>query len=445
MTTNAYKLLTTGGYANVYYHKDRQIIKKVQPTIIDLDETTRIVQYSSVVDLATHASLDILPGLPVMLDYSITPKSVKLYMPYYGKPLHKAVSEWNKKPDNQRGSRIMHIFASLIDTCMQLEHNGIQHTDIKPSNVLISEVLQVTLIDFNIVSSLRCHKDRLVWESAIGTWNYCAPEITKDSKPTDTSMVWSLGLLLAYMYATIPILETNHNDCDGEDHASKREYWINLFAFERKHSPEYFDLPCKHKYLMPVALQDIYKRCTQWDPSKRCTLFELRTMIHVYRTSEPPPPLLLHTVTWPADPTKQNPELRQHAIQLIHKLCKATNLERVFVLMVSWIDRLPYNEIHPIDIGALYALAMMLLGNYLFDDTSLYVKLVAVLDISSDMTILIDHVFTIGQALEWRLWEKSTDVALCEMGKVDSIEFMKNLLLHIQRPYTLAELAMSTI
>ncbi len=441
-TANAYGLLTTGGYANVYYHKERQLIKKVQPTVVDMDDTTRIVQYSSIVDLATHASLDILPGLPVMLDYSVTPKSVKIYMPYYGKPLHKVVSEWNKKADNQRELRIMHVFSKLIDTCMQLEHNGIQHTDIKPSNILVNDFLQVTLIDFNILSSLRCHDDRLVWESAIGTWNYCAPEITRDATPSSTSMVWSLGLILAYMYAHIPLLDCSE---ESDDPSTKRDYWIRLFEVERQRNPQHLDLSRKHKYLMPTALQNIYAHCMQWDPDARCTLYELRTMLHLYRTSEPPLPILLHTVTWPADPTKQDPITRQDNIELIHHLCKKTDAERVLVLMISWMDRLPYDEINVMDIAALYALAIMLLGNYLFDDVPLCNQIVDILDIPSDMSVLIDHIFTIGQALEWRLWEKTTDVALCEMGIKNAVAFMKHKLLHIRQPYTLADLAMSTI
>lgn len=443
---NKFGLLSTGGYAYVYYHKERQLIRKVQPCIVKTDETdlnSGIIQYSSIVDLASHASFDILPGLPVMLDYSITPKNLKIYMPYYGKPLHKIVSLWNhEKGYEERETSILHVLANLIDTCMQLEHNGVQHTDIKPSNVLVNDFQQVTLIDFNIMSSLRCHKGELKWESSIGTWSYCAPEIVEKSAPTNTSMVWSLGLILAYMYGTFPLIE--RLGMNNED-AMNRDLWVKLFSDERERNSEHLNLPSKHKLLMSSSLQYIFSMCTRWKPEERCSLFELRSMIHLYRTGHIPTPLYLHTVSWLADPRRIPADTREEAIETLYRLCRATDTERIFVQMVSWLDRLPYNQVDVMDIAALFCLALMLLGNYVFDDRDMCVILVAKLDIPNDMRLIMEHVFTIGQALQWRLWEKTVDVSLCEMGKKDAILCMKEILLDIKTPYTMAELAMSTI
>ncbi len=443
---NHFELLSTGGYAYVYYHKERQLIRKVQQCTVkvdDKDPNSRIIQYSAIVDLVSHASLDIIPGLPVMLDYSITSKNVNIYMPYYGKPLHKIVTIWNnEKCHKDRELAILHILANLIDTCVQLEHNGIQHTDIKPSNVLVNDFHQVTLIDFNIMSSLRCHKNKLKWESSIGTWSYCAPEIVSKSMPTNTSVVWSLGLLLAYMFGTFPLIE-RHGMTDAN--AMNRQVWVELFKNEYDRNSEHLSLPNKHKLIMPSSLQYIYSRCTQWNPDDRLSLFELRSIIHLYRTGQIPPPLYLHTVSWIADPMHLPTDMREQAIEILYKLCVGTDTERIFVQMVSWLDRLPYNEVNAMDVAALFCLGLMLLGNYVFDDPEFYVVLFAKLDIPNDKNILMEHIVTIGQALQWRLWEKTADVSLCEMGKKHAISCIKDVLLNIKTKYTMADLAMSTI
>lgn len=437
---NTFGLLSTGGYANVYYHKERQLIKKVQPTIVELDDKSRILQYASIVDLASHASLDVLPGLPVMLDYAITPKSVKIYMPYYGKPLHKVVHEWR---DAYHETRVLRVLTSLVETCMQLEHNGMQHTDIKPSNILVSDKLQVTLIDFNIMSSLRCRGDGLGWDPAIGTWNYCAPEIVEHSAPTTTSMVWSLGLLMAYMFSRTLFSERT------DEEARTRELWVSVLQKEREANPEHLRIPSKHKLVMPPWLQYAFSRCMQWDPVERWSLFELRTMLYVYRTSAPAPCLYLHTISWLSDPRRLDFAERQQAIETIHELCVATHTEHVFVLIVSWMDRLPYMSIKMIDIAALFALANMLLGNFVFDDETLcaVIAIKLGLGLEDSESQVMEHVIAVGQALGWKLWEKTTDVYLAEMGKSTTwaIAYMKGLLLEIQHPYTMAELAASCI
>lgn len=438
MTTNAYKLLTTGGYANVYYHKDRQIIKKVQPTIIDLDETTRIVQYSSVVDLATHASLDILPGLPVMLDYSITPKSVKLYMPYYGKPLHKAVSEWNKKPDNQRGSRIMHIFASLIDTCMQLEHNGIQHTDIKPSNVLISEVLQVTLIDFNIVSSLRCHKDRLVWESAIGTWNYCAPEITEYLRPSDTSMVWSIGLLIAYICYRCPFYAYPMSDARRYKHKT----WRTMIQQCRAKNPRHLPLTDAHMAFIPTGLYELYEEATAWDPKNRISLKELREKLRSIHF-----PNMSSFTPWIsrfyADPTKMPSELRKPGIQILYSCCKRMNMMTLFCNAVSIFDRchaIIYPNNSPQIMGAILYLLGLMKGYYVIDNPKWTEPVCELLKLKS-FHELEPLVWEIGEWVRWEVLEKGADVYLAEKKRSFIYSRLRRKLLSIQKPYCMQSLA----
>lgn len=435
-------LLTTGGYANVYYSKSKQLVKKVQPSIVQTDEKHCILQYSSIVDLVTHASFETLPGVPVLLGHSVTQTSVKMYMPYYGRPLNKVVADWNMQHENNREVKILNILITLIETCMQLEHNGVQHTDIKPSNILISDFGQVTLIDFNIMSSIRCHNDHLEWEEAIGTWSYCAPEIIEHSAPSNTSTTWSLGLIMGYMFGSFPLLERRNMT---DEQIASRDHWVGVFQRERAYNSEYLTLPPKHRSIMSSSLQYIYTQCTQWDPHARISLFELRSMVYLYMTHATPPPLFLHTITWHANPSHIPSDVRIEAIEIAFTLCKHTGAERMFVLIVSWIDRLPYDTVDTMDIAALFVLALMLLGNYVFDDKQLCACMIDELQLPNDLNLLMDHVIIIGQALQWKLWEKSTDVSLCEMGVENCVVRMKQVLLDREEPYTLAELAASTI
>jgi serine/threonine protein kinase len=98
-------------------------------------------------------------------------------------------------------STILQIIASIIKQCMLLNKLGIQHTDLKPSNILINETTkEVTIIDYNICSIKSSGKTHFGWSFGIGTWCFCAPEIIYNEEPSDTSCMdyWSFNCIFIY-------------------------------------------------------------------------------------------------------------------------------------------------------------------------------------------------------------------------------------------------------
>jgi mitogen-activated protein kinase kinase 1 len=68
------------------------------------------------------------------------------------------------------------------------------HSDLKPSNILISETGQVKLADFGMARQLTESIDQA--QSFLGTMCYMSPERLKTEKYNFKSDIWSLGLIV---------------------------------------------------------------------------------------------------------------------------------------------------------------------------------------------------------------------------------------------------------
>lgn len=430
-------LLASGGYARVYCTDDRQYVKKIQPITTTVDES-KLLQYSTLVDLVIHESLSTIPGLPFLMRHEQNDDNIELYMPNYGKPLNSAL---RFVPEHERQNFAIQVLLSLVTTCMQLQHNGLQHTDLKPSNILVSSRNDVTIIDFNIVSSMYVDSktDKIHWADSIGTWNYCAPELICSYKVYETSIVWTLGLLLAYMIHAFP-LDSQRSSMSRKQLASRR-HWKTLYDNLRNEYTEHLPLPSEHAHKMSKQLQYIFERCTKWEPSERITLYELYSMLHLMQKKDRLPPTLhLHTISWVADPTHIPPQKRTLAIQIAHDLCQHFEKMNVLVRIISWIDRLELIDISTNVIVACFCLAWMLQGEYVLNDEHVLTDL-RVLFEDFDLETLMADILHIGKSLSWRLWEKTADVYFAEQNRRDVIPKLYQVLKEIDKPYTMYQLA----
>ncbi|VDM98678.1 unnamed protein product [Thelazia callipaeda] len=97
-------------------------------------------------------------------------------------------------------------FLQIVEAVSYLHGVGILHRDLKPGNVLLSDVDKVKLADFGLaikVSDLPYSS-----LSICGTPNYLSPEVLKREGHSKESEAWSLGCMLFCMLVGKPPFET---------------------------------------------------------------------------------------------------------------------------------------------------------------------------------------------------------------------------------------------
>jgi len=203
-------------------------------------------------------------------------------MPYYGEDLN----TWTLRASYE--DRIKHlkdILISLVTACIELEHIGIQHTDIKPGNILIQYIsgnLRVTLIDLNLcsVKTTEMIEYGNLWSESIGTWIYTAPEISKSGIPHNTSPCWSIAMIMIFIIHKHPLYDfIKNNKINYEDNES----WNYLLDMIKSIYPDNLPIFEKTKEYIPKSdyelYDEIYSKCTKWDPKCRMNIYELYELL----------------------------------------------------------------------------------------------------------------------------------------------------------------------
>ncbi|KAF2843085.1 Pkinase-domain-containing protein, partial [Patellaria atrata CBS 101060] len=155
------------------------------------------------------------------------------------------------------------IFLQILDAVEHCHNLGIYHRDLKPENILVTDQgMTVKLADFGLATS-----DYRTSDYGCGSTFYMSPECQQPSPPAYSCYesvpndIWSLGVILVNL-------------------TCGRNPWKRASAEDSTFRAYYNDRTFL-KSILPLSdeLDFILGRVFEIDPSKRCSILELRSMI----------------------------------------------------------------------------------------------------------------------------------------------------------------------
>lgn len=187
-----------------------------------------------------------------------------------------------KTLDVRPPTNLMDAVQTFIQTCSGLKalhHMGYVHADLKPNNILRSDLGTVKLIDFGQSCKVGTVKERIQ-----GTPDYIAPEQVARRPITVQTDVFNLGATIYWTLTgrTIPTLYTVNKM--GE----------NSFLIDSK-----IDTPQQLNPKVPTALSNLVMECVATVPRRRpadmdAVLTRLELAKHILNKEAPPPPTASH-------------------------------------------------------------------------------------------------------------------------------------------------------
>lgn len=149
----------------------------------------------------------------------------------------------------------------LIDVLMYLKEKNICHRDIKLENIILTDDLELKLIDFGFATT---QEAREVKGSYVGTNTYMAPQVrNKSGYNGNAADVFSVGVLMFIMACgTFPFLQGMIND----------QYYKYIFAGRYN---DYFNKVQANQY--SVEFKDLFLRMVSYDEQSRISLEEIKS------------------------------------------------------------------------------------------------------------------------------------------------------------------------
>jgi serine/threonine protein kinase len=389
-----------GGYADTYIHYQSKVVHKYCECYYTDEEIhdTHIIHYSTICDLVFSKALSRLPGFPRIHSYEPADHRIRIQMDYLGKTLHDTSRTYSKQTRFLLAPRLLE---TLTVACLHLYTNGIQHTDIKPGNVLIDSRDQFHLIDFNCMSVLFSSS---AWTSAIGTWGYVAPEILMTGKPHETSMTWSIGILMFYwLLGTYPISPERMARYIKNAPATTQSQWKNLSVQIRRKYPDILQL--EQRYIHELG--EWWPRLMallHWNPYRRWSLERLLQSLYPLTFTHIP---LIQSE--PSLPDQVPDYIREKTLTLGFTFLSNIRRQELFVSTTRLFDRC-YALAAPLDLSApllwlcAWTLRAYLTNQFVFDNDEVVLSIHQHFHISCDK--ILKYIYPVLQVCQYDIWEK---------------------------------------
>lgn len=409
--------LKSGSFAKVII-KNKCIVDKVQ----DLYEKDGLsLTTLSDAAVSSFVSKSACKSLPSMFGVVLSSKDVKISMPYYGEPLN----YWALTTSRRNKLRLLpYLVFQLVDACDWLLKHNIQHTDIKPTNILIDKKSKLTLIDYNIYSI----KSINGWVQNVCTWCYAPPEILFDEQPETNSMVWSIGMIISEICCGYPRGEMKSLVKDIND----RKEWKTFMLKERSKFVDGLSLLESQRSIVPPFFVHMFDLCTRWDHRQRPTMSELVCIIQkTFKFERPTYLQSFQTVT----PSKN--EQRNESISMMAGFCTSFEPFQCLLYRSIWLMDI-FDRHDTLSLAACVMLTYIIYGftasDMFLDGLNKYICT----DKQRTVYEIEERMLSICTTLEWEIYDQSADVLAMDMGvtKDDVVSHIPKVMSSVDQPYT---------
>jgi serine/threonine protein kinase len=121
------------------------------------------------------------------------------------------------------------VFVQIAEAVQKCHEKNFAHRDLKLENILLTDDLQVKLIDFGFT---RLYDDKALLDTYCGSSAYCAPEIVAGQKYSGPEAdIWSLGVVL---YTIVCGYLPFDADTDADTHKQIKEINYEIPDFLRE-------------------------------------------------------------------------------------------------------------------------------------------------------------------------------------------------------------------
>ena len=190
-----------------------------------------------------------------LIDYFETLDSIIIILNYIeGNTLGEYLKENNF---NLKESKAANIVLQIGNGLKYLHSFGIVHRDLKPDNIMITQKdseIRVKIMDFGL-SKIASKEEKLV--EGFGTLYYAAPEIIQNLPYNKEIDVWSLGVILFYIF-------TGYYPFIGKEEAEIEDKIIN--------EPVEFKFKDGEWEKISDKVQDLISKCLEKYPEDRITI-----------------------------------------------------------------------------------------------------------------------------------------------------------------------------
>ena len=184
------QLLGRGGFANVFRAKNRLSRETVAMKVISKSKIEELNLYERVRnEIRIHSKLHHHHIVQYKTHFETT---THIYI-VMESCTHGNLYRYFKKKGMLAERDAAHIVSQLLQALEYLHDNGIVHRDLKLSNIILNESLEVKLCDFGLAIQLE-HPDEEHF-TICGTPNYIAPEIASQKSHGCPADLWSIGCL----------------------------------------------------------------------------------------------------------------------------------------------------------------------------------------------------------------------------------------------------------